>query len=141
MFTFYNYPEIEIPQSVLAPLLQKSISFFLKLKPISIIFVSEAEIKRLNMEFRKVDEVTDVLSFNFNTDELLGEVYICKKYIQENTQENLLNEEIVRLIIHGILHLYGYDHKNKFVDRSSKDLENMYIVQESVLDKIMKGLK
>lgn len=141
MFTFYNYPEIEIPQNVLAPLLQKSISFFLKLEPISIIFVSEAEIKRLNKDFRKVDEITDVLSFNFDTEELLGEIYICKTYIQKNLPKNILNEEIIRLIIHGILHLYGYDHKTKFVDRSQKDLENMYIIQESVLDKIIKKLK
>lgn len=141
MLTILNYPNIHIKSEVLCRAISKASSSFFKLENISVIFVDKEEIRRLNREYRKVDEVTDVLSFNFDTSELLGEIYVCKEYIDENTKEELRIEEIIRLIIHGILHLFGYDHKKEFIDKDEKDLENMYVIQESILDKVMKEIQ
>lgn len=138
MLQLYNFPLKNIPEKDFILSLEKSISKYLKIEPVSIIFISKKKIQELNKRYRGVDQVTDVLSFNFDTKELLGEVYICKEYIDENTQKEKRYEELVRLCIHGILHLYGYDHKERFIDRTQKDLENMYILQENILDNILK---
>ncbi len=55
-------------------------------KNINIVFVTGSEIKELNTEFRDKSEVTDVLSFNIDTKDLLGEIYICPEYVINNFQ-------------------------------------------------------
>lgn len=100
---------------------------------LSIKFVSENEIKRLNAEFRNIDRVTDVLSFpstnikagetfskqiveNFfsNEDELfyLGDMAICLKQLKRQAKEFETSDfmELKKLVIHSMLHLFGYDH-------------------------------
>jgi len=98
---------------------------------VNIVFVSEDEIKRLNSEFRKKNEVTDVLSFKL--DDKISEVYICPDYVLKN------NEDIARMIIHGILHILGYIHKGYF---SSKEVnEEMFEIQERKLTEFYDILK
>jgi probable rRNA maturation factor len=109
-----------------------------KIKPISIIFVDEKEIQELNNEYRQVNLPTDVLSFNYDRAELLGEVYVSFDYIKRTSSDE---NEIYRVIIHGILHLLGFDHKHGFVDMSDKNVENMFIVQESILANLLKELQ
>ncbi len=100
---------------------------------VTIKFVSENEIRRLNSEFRNIDKVTDVLSFpatnlkageiysknkdNFfvlSDDELcyLGDMAICLKRLREQAKEYGVTDksELKKLVIHSILHLLGYDH-------------------------------
>ncbi|MCC7290275.1 rRNA maturation RNase YbeY [bacterium] len=136
MLTFFNPPPFISPS--VKQKLSKVVKKQFKEVPISIIFVDLKKITRLNNEYRKLNEPTDVLSFNYDTKELLGEVYVCIEYIKANSAEIRLEEEVIRLILHGILHLYGYDHSTHFVDRTQTDLENMYILQESMLDQVIK---
>jgi probable rRNA maturation factor len=103
---------------------------------INIIFVSKGKIRKLNKKFRSKDEVTDVLSFNIDSDDLLGEIYICPKYIIKTTKREDIKDQIIRIIIHGILHLQGFNHKKKFDKVDYKD-EPMYIRQEEILNKIL----
>lgn len=141
MLEIFNYPKsIQIPQDVFKTTVSKGLRKQFKPSNISIIFVDLKEIQRLNKEYRDVDTPTDVLSFNYDSDSLLGEVYVCEGYIQKNTKTVPLNEEIVRLIVHGILHLYGYDHKTEFIDINQPNLENMYIIQESIVKDIIKKI-
>ena len=93
---------------------------------INIVFVSEDDIRVLNRDFRKKDEVTDVLSFKL--DEKTGEVYICSNA-----------PDIERMIIHGILHILGYDHKGYF-DEKNVD-EEMFKIQEKYLKEFYDILK
>ena len=97
---------------------------------VNIKFVSEAEIRRLNGELRNVDKVTDVLSFPafslaageivdttdkslfYNKTILLGDMAICLPQTQRQAAENnvTFESEVIKLVIHSLLHLMGYDH-------------------------------
>jgi len=107
---------------------------------LSILFCGDEIIKNLNAEYRNKDEATDILSFNLgetvkdgeNTVFLPGDIVISLETLKENakyfnTQED---EELRRLIIHGILHLDGMDHETNDPD------EKMLVLQEEILNKL-----
>jgi probable rRNA maturation factor len=79
---------------------------------VNVIFVDDPVIRKLNNEYFGKDRVTDVISFNFD-DELLGEVYVSLPQARRQAREIdlTIKEEIQRLVVHGILHLLGYDHE------------------------------
>jgi probable rRNA maturation factor len=86
----------------------------------TIVFVSDAGIRKLNRQFRGKDSATDVLSFpsqpeSFETDAEpnLGEIVISLDRAQAQAKENGLTlvSEVEQLILHGLLHLCGYDHE------------------------------
>lgn len=108
----------------------------LNISSVNVIFIGENEIQTLNREYREKDSVTDVLSFNIDSKELLGEIYICPAYVHKTIQENLFTEEIVRLIIHGILHLVGYDHDVE-LNEETKDKIEMFVKQEKILQNVI----
>ena len=88
---------------------------------ISVLFMEDIGIRQLNKEFRNVDKATDVLSFPQNSDEgpvipgeiILGDIAISldKAKLQAKEHGLAFKEEIILLLIHGILHLLGYDHE------------------------------
>ncbi len=92
---------------------------------LSILFVDYDRIQKLNKQYRKLDKVTDVLSFpqnegilsNININ-ILGDVVICypQAIKQAPESDNSPYEEIIVLIIHSILHLIGYDHMTEEED-------------------------
>ena len=99
---------------------------------INIVFISSTEIKKLNREFRKKDSVTDVLSFTIEQDPLIGEIYICPEYISKKYPF----EEVLRDILHGFLHLLGYEHIGHFSE-ALKDKEEMFVKQEDMLQNVL----
>jgi probable rRNA maturation factor len=97
------------------------------------------ESKNLNLQYLEKDYPTDVLSFPFN-EELpdgfyIGDIFICYPVAGIQAKENnvSLQEELFRLMVHGILHLLGYDHE--------KDTGEMETLQEQLVDKYIKGRK
>ncbi len=90
-------------------------------KTITIAFVSDLKMRRLNRDFRGKNVTTDVLSFPFEPDEFsgaenalnLGDIVISAEQADRQASENNLSleTEISQLILHGILHLCGYDHE------------------------------
>ena len=90
-------------------------------KELTIAFVSDKKIKELNKIFRDKNKPTDVLSFPYEpdqydyleTDNFLGDIVISLETAQKQADENKLpfETEIKQLILHGILHLCGYDHE------------------------------
>ena len=93
---------------------------------ISLILVDEKEIQRINREYRKIDKVTDVISFAEIDDEnsfdcledediYLGDIFINVKrvYSQAKDYGHSFKREFVFLFIHGVLHCLGYDHIEK----------------------------
>jgi len=85
---------------------------------ISITFTNNEEIHKLNKEYRRVNSPTDVLSFPFNNElklpiHILGDIIISIEKAEEQAKEfgHSIDREIAFLIVHGILHLLGYDHK------------------------------
>lgn len=91
-------------------------------KDLTVAFVSDKKIKELNKIFRDRNKPTDVLSFPYEpdqydyleTDNFLGDIVISLETAQEQASENDLSfeTEIKQLILHGILHLCGYDHES-----------------------------
>jgi probable rRNA maturation factor len=81
----------------------------------TIAFVSDNRIRELNRQFRDVDKATDVLSFpSGGPDELeLGDIAISVETAAAQAKESGLSfdDEIAQLILHGLLHLSGYDHE------------------------------
>ena len=81
----------------------------------TIAFVSDKRIRELNRQFRGVDKATDVLSFlGVGSDESdLGDIAVSVDTAATQAKENglKLDEEIAQLILHGLLHLSGYDHE------------------------------
>jgi len=101
---------------------------------LSIALVGNAEIRKLNAKFRKKDYPTDVLSFPAGDElptgvQLLGDVVISVERAKEQAKERrrTLNEEMVTLLIHGIVHLLGYDH-----ERSPKDARIMDRLEKKI---------
>ncbi|HEU4345711.1 MAG TPA: rRNA maturation RNase YbeY [Candidatus Binatia bacterium] len=84
---------------------------------LSLALVGNAEIRELNARFRHKDSPTDVLSFPVEESpaglSLLGDVIISVEKAEEQAKERqrTLNEELAMLLIHGALHLLGYDHE------------------------------
>ncbi len=98
---------------------------------ITIAFVSDKKIKELNNQYRNKNSVTDVLSFIYEADEFetdnkyLGDIVISVEQAKKQALENNLNLnlEIKQLILHGILHLCGYDHETDKGEMNKLELE------------------
>lgn len=125
---------------------------------INLSFVSDEETRHVNNEFRKIDKVTDVLSFplidnpekkkinkqnfpfdvDFENDEIcLGDILICRQVAQAQAEEygHSYEREICYLLVHGIFHLLGYDHmeegeKAQMREREEKVLQKFNLKKE-----------
>jgi probable rRNA maturation factor len=90
-------------------------------KDLTVAFVSDRRIRELNKIFRDKNKTTDVLSFPYEpdrydyleTENFLGDIVISVEQAERQAKENnlTLENEIKQLILHGILHLLGYDHE------------------------------
>jgi probable rRNA maturation factor len=94
---------------------------------ISVLFVTPGHIKQLNARFAGNDYETDVLAFPLMEDEededlVLGDVVICPEVAEKNaaTIGHDLQRELETLVVHGTLHLLGYDHQAP-VDKARMD--------------------
>lgn len=81
---------------------------------LSIRITSSRQMRQLNRRFRRKDKPTDVLSFPSATPELAGDVAISAEIAAANAAElgHSLDTELKILILHGLLHLAGYDHES-----------------------------
>lgn len=104
-------------------------------------FVSDREMRELNRAYRKKDKTTDVLSFSRFDDVMpmpvppgearpVGEVLVSLPVAKRQAREyrTTLREEIARLVAHGTLHVFGYDH-----EKSAKEARVMFRLQAAAL--------
>jgi len=98
------------------------------LRQISLVFVNENKIKEINRRYRQKNEATDVLSF-----EGLNEIFICPAAVKKQAKKlkNPFRSELMRVLIHGILHLKGYMH-----EKNKKETERMEEMEEKILQSI-----
>ena len=97
----------------------------------AIAFVSDRKMRELNRQFREKNKTTDVLSFPFEPDEFdtaddhLGDIVISLEQAARQAAENdlTLEREIKQLILHGVLHLCGYDHETDAGEMNRRELE------------------
>ena len=112
---------------------------------ISISFVDNKYIHKINKKYRDVDRETDVISFAFLDDDSdrdntlhskgvvpLGDIYISVDKAKEQAESygHSLERELSFLYVHGLLHLLGYDHQNEAEEKE------MFSIQEEILNKL-----
>ncbi len=105
---------------------------------LNIIFVDNKEIREINKAYRNKDYETDVISFALEDDDtfikldyrILGDIYISLDKVKEQSQEygHSFRRELLFLVVHGLLHLLGYDHMNE------EEEKIMFAKQEKILD-------
>lgn len=106
-------------------------------------FVSEREIQRLNRAFMGKNRPTDVLSFPASqtstfrepgADAYWGDIALCPAYASREAKRRSIpaKEELIRLLVHGILHLKGYDHCNE------REEMRMFGLQEQAVESIVR---
>lgn len=98
-----------------------------QLQEISLVIVGDARMKALNKKYRGENRITDVLAFDY------GEIIICLPQARRQAKElgHSLKEELKTLLIHGILHLAGYN------DETKKDHSKMIKKQEEIWQRLI----
>jgi probable rRNA maturation factor len=113
---------------------------------VSIMFCSDPFIQSLNKQYREIDNPTDVLSFENGeeyTDEdgekwfSAGDIIISLDTLPKNAEYFGVsaNDELKRLLLHGLLHLNGYDHGDEHVESGIEPKDEMLALQEKTLKK------
>lgn len=109
---------------------------------VSVIFVKDKRIHRINRDYRNIDRVTDVITFAamegeemdaFEDEIELGDIFINVQAAQRQAEEygHTLEREICFLFTHGLLHCFGYDHMTK------EDETVMFGYQKEILDELI----
>jgi len=79
---------------------------------VNVILCPDEQVRTLNRDYRGLDKVTDVLSFEWHAEGILGEIYIAEAQIKKQAPRylNSFKAELRRMYVHGLLHLCGHDH-------------------------------
>ena len=104
----------------------------------SLIICGPVSIRRINREYRNIDKATDVISFALLDDEEtveyeddieLGDIFINRNRVISQAEEygHSVKREFVFLFVHGLLHLFGYDHMNKEDEKIMFDLQKKIV--------------
>jgi probable rRNA maturation factor len=105
---------------------------------ISIVITDDAQIKELNLSFRGIERPTNVLSFPMQEGEfsditpgLLGDVVISAQTAAREAREAgiTLDERMSQLLIHGILHLVGFDHETSAADADAMETKSYELLR------------
>ncbi len=100
---------------------------------LTLVFVTSQRIRSLNKKFRGKDKPTDVLSFAGTYRGHLGDLVLCPQVIKKQAKEHSLtfNQELAYMILHGILHLLGYEHED-----SAKKAKIMFALQDKIFESL-----
>lgn len=121
-----NKTKIKIKKSKLIKLV-KDLSKELKFKEdLTVMLCGDKFCRKLNNKFLKRDNITDVISFPLNEKNYLGDILINLRQVKRQAKKYNVsfNEELKKILIHGILHLLGFDHEKD--SGEMKKLENKY---------------
>lgn len=104
---------------------------------LALVFLEKKPAQKINKEFRGKNYATDVLSFESMDPASLGELVMCPEVLKRQAKEHGLTfqKELGYMLLHGVLHLLGYDHET-----NEKDAKEMFDLQDSVFDKLLQGI-
>ena len=145
MVEINNLTNIAIDEVSLKKITEKVLKKEKREGEISVALVGRARIKELNKNYRKKNRVTDVLSFSEKEVSILdfpsletklsrlGEIAICLPEVKKNAKkfQATFEKELTRILIHGVLHLLGYDH-----EKDKERAENMQKKEKYYLSKL-----
>lgn len=97
----------------------------------TLILVNLEEIHNINLNYRHIDRPTDVISFEEFEDDYLGEIFVCveKVYEQAELYNHSVEREFAFLLMHGLLHLHGYDHIEEDDEKEMFALQNKIMAE------------
>ncbi|MDC3230188.1 rRNA maturation RNase YbeY, partial [Bacteroidota bacterium] len=101
-----------------------------KVGDINYIFCSKEYLKKMNNDYLSKNYETDVISFDFTDDnKISGDIYISSETVKKNSIifNVSFNNELKRVIVHGLLHLLNYNDKSKQEQKIMREKENFYI--------------
>lgn len=99
---------------------------------INYIFSEDAYLHKLNVKFLNHDTLTDIISFDYTVGKKLqGDIFISVERVVENAKEYevSLEKELKRVMVHGVLHLCGYNDKSESDKKMMRERENFYLNQ------------
>ena len=150
MYYVENETEEKVDLKQVRAILKKIVAYYGEKRDFSVTFVTDNEIQELKREYREIDAPSDILTFrlddapsfpisfeeedvDFLNNEEMGDIFISLDTMRRNAEEfGVKNEEeLSRLLLHGILHLRGLDHKTNDFEK-----EEMLKEQEEVLTKL-----
>ena len=113
---------------------------------ISMLLCNDTYMQELNKTYRNIDSTTDVLSFENDEEyedeegkwKCVGDIAISLDTLPVNAEyfKESQNAELKRLLVHGLLHLNGYDHGEEHIEEGVKPECEMLLLQENILDKL-----
>ena len=129
---FYEHSSLPIIEKNLKSLCSKILDYKgYKEYSLSIIFVNDEKLKKMKKEYFNQDLYTDVIAFNLNEkdEDLDGEIYISFDAIKINSDlyKTNINNELQRIVIHGTLHLIGYEDNIKEKKDEMTEMEDFFI--------------
>ncbi len=132
MIEFFSETEFQLSKadSVKTWVSKAIISENFKVGDLSFIFCDDNYLHKLNVEFLNHDTLTDIITFDYSLGkEVHGEIYISIERVEENASEFNVSfeEELHRVIIHGVLHLCGYKDKTQLQKDDMRSKENFYL--------------
>lgn len=126
--------DIPIDQSSLTSLLEiVETEQPVKFSEVELVYVDEEEIIRINKEFLDHDYVTDIITFRYDegpgNNEIEATLYCCAPRIAEQSKEfnSGLENEFLRVFVHGLIHLAGYNDQTEEEKKKMTTLENRYL--------------
>ena len=101
---------------------------------ISFTFCSDSFLLGINKKFLRHNTLTDIITFQYPADELSGEIFISIPRVRENAKKfNVsIQQELYRVIIHGVLHLCGYTDKNNSDKVLMSKREDYYLKRAAI---------
>ena len=130
---FYDHPTPPIIENNLKSLCREVlISEGFEKYSLSIIFVDDEKLKKMKKIYFNQDLYTDVIAFNLSDDKskLDGEIYISFDAIKINSElyKTNINNELQRIVVHGILHLMGYEDNTKDKKEEMTKTEDFFLL-------------
>ncbi|MEJ6712173.1 MAG: rRNA maturation RNase YbeY [Flavobacteriales bacterium] len=122
--------ELSNPQEIKDWFAQAAIKEGKLMGALNYIFCDDTYLHKLNVEFLKHDTYTDIITFDYSVgNELIGDVYISVERVKENavTFDVTFENELKRVLIHGLLHLCGYKDKTAQEADEMREKENKYL--------------
>ena len=129
--------DLQLSETQLHNLIQKIFNELkLSAASCSIIFMNDDDLAQMHADYFDDPDKTDVITFDLGETPLEGEIYISHERAKAQSIEYNVSytTEVVRLIIHGILHLAGFDDLNTEDRRVMKDKENQLVEKYTVLN-------
>lgn len=96
---------------------------------LQVVFMSDGALLEMNQSYLKHDYYTDIITFPLNEDPLMGELYISYDRVCENANSIGVSiwEELARVMVHGVLHLCGYDDHEVEEKKEMRSKEDYYL--------------